>query len=170
MTASKRRKTPAPTSKVRKRPGFTVKQVLEKAVAKESAAHRLYGDLARRVEDAAARGLLMDLAAEEKRHVRMVRDVSRGRKKFEGRITGVAADLHISEYLRPVRLSPRASFQQVLIYAMKREAQAAAAYTAMAGAVSNPEVKGLCRFLAGQEQAHKVRLERFYDDVVYREN
>ena len=53
---------------------------------------------------------------------------------------------------------------------MKREVQAIAAYTAMAAAVRSPRVAKLCRFLAGQEKAHKRRLERFYDDVIYREN
>ncbi len=154
----------------RKRKGFTVQEVLEKAAAKERAAHKLYGDLARSIDDAAARGLLKDLAAEEKRHIKMVADVAKGKKKINEQITGVAADLHITEYLKPAKLSVKASFQEVLIYAMKREVQAISAYTAMANAVKSPRIKKMCRFLATQEKAHKLRLERFYDDVIYREN
>ncbi len=156
--------------KGKRKAGISAKTVLQKAAAKERAAHKLYSDLARSTDDAVARGLLKDLAAEEKRHVKMVSDVARGKKTAAEKITGVAADLHITEYLKPAKLSARASFQEVLIYAMKREAQAIAAYSAMAAAVRNPRVRKLCRFLAGQEKAHKLRLERFYDDVIYREN
>jgi rubrerythrin len=154
----------------RKKRGFTVNEVLKKAAAKERAAHKLYSTLAASIDDASARGLLRDLAAEEKRHIKMVSDLAKGKKKINEKITGVAADLHITEFLKPARLSARASFQQVLIYAMKREAQAIAAYTAMANAVKSAGVKKMCRFLATQEKAHKLRLERFYDDVIYREN
>jgi rubrerythrin len=157
-------------SKGRKRGGFSVKAVLRKAAAKERAAHRLYSSLAKNIDDASARGLLKDLAAEEKRHIKMVSDVAKGKKSIDEKITGAAADLHITEFLKPTTLSKRASFQEVLIYAMRREMQAIAAYTAMAAAVKNARIKKMCRFLAGQEKAHKLRLERFYDDVIYREN
>jgi rubrerythrin len=156
--------------RARRRQGISVKAVLQKAAAKERAAHRLYSKLAGTIDDAAARGLLKDLAAEEKRHIKMVSDVAKGKKNVNEKITGVAADLHITEFLKPTTLSTRASFQEVLIYAMKREVQAIAAYSAMARAVKSPRVKKLCRFLATQEKAHKLRLERFYDDVIYREN
>lgn len=163
-----KRKSTAGGKPVRK--GLSVKAVLKKAAAKERAAFRMYTAAAREIEDAAARSLLKDVAAEEKRHIRLVSDMAKGKKLAHEKITGVAADLHIAEYLKPTKLSARASLQEVLIYAMKREAQALAAYTAMAKAVKNPRIKKLCRFLAVQEKSHKLRLERFYDDVVYREN
>jgi rubrerythrin len=157
--------------KLKGRPGISLRSVLQRAAAKERAAHRLYAGFAARVDDASARGLLLDLAREEQRHVRIMSGLAKGRRKLpDEKVSGVAADLHITEYLRPVSLSPKASFQQVLIYAMKREGQALEAYRAMAEAVSDPRVRKACRFLAGQERAHKLRLERFYDDVVYREN
>ncbi len=160
---SAKRKKPA-------RRGLSVKTVLQKAAAKERGAYRLYSGFAKTTDDAAARALLKDLAVEEKRHIKLVSDAARGRKSAGEKITGIAADLHITEYLKPTKLSARASFQEVLIYAMKREAQAIEAYAAMARAVKNPRIRKLCRFLAVQEKAHKLRLERFYDDVIYREN
>ena len=150
--------------------GISVKVVLEKAAAKERAAQHLYTGLAKEIEDASARGLLVDLAAEEKRHARMLTDVARSKNLAGQRLTGAVVDLHIAEFLKPVKLSALASFQEVLIYALKREVQSQAAYEAMAKAVSGARVKKLCRFLAGQERAHKTRLEHFYDDVIYREN
>ncbi len=160
-------------STARKKParkGLSVKMVLRKAAAKERGAYKLYSSFAKKTEDATARALLKDLAAEEKRHIKLVSDVAKGKKFIHEKITGIAADLHIAEYLKSTVLSARASFQEVLIYAMKRELQAIEAYTAMARAVKNPRIKKLCRFLAVQEKAHKLRLERFYDDVIYREN
>jgi len=170
MADRRKKAAKKPPPRGRKKKGFTVQEVLKRAAAKERAAHKLYSDLSGKIDDAAARGLLKDLAAEEKRHVKMVSDVAGGRKKINEKITGVAADLHITEYLKPAKLSARASFQEVLIYAMKREVQAISAYTAMANAVKSPQIKKMCRFLATQEKAHKLRLERFYDDVIYREN
>jgi len=157
--------------KTRRKPkGLSVKAVLRKAAAKERAAHKLYTRAMGMVEDASARGLLKDLAAEEKRHVKLLSDAAKGQRLADEKVGGAAADLHITEYLKPTRLSVKAGLQEVLIYAMKREAQSLAAYGAMARACSGARVKKLCRFLAGQERAHKLRLERFYDDVIYREN
>jgi rubrerythrin len=154
----------------RQRPGFALSKVLAAAAHKERAAWKMYTDLAERIEDAGARGLLKDLAAEEKRHLALVSRLAKTGRAGSVRITGVAADLHITEYLNPVRLSPRSSFQEVLIHAMKRELEAVEAYAALAHAITDAGLRRTCLFLAGQERAHKLKLERFYDDVIYREN
>ena len=92
--------------------GLSVRSVLRTALQKEKAAARLYGELAGSIDDASARGLLTDLAAEEKRHVRLVSEITKGRKVPDEKIGGAAADLHIAEFLKPAKLSKRASFQE----------------------------------------------------------
>jgi len=80
------------------------------------------------------------------------------------------ADLKIADYLVDVTLTPESTYQDILLFAAKREKAAFNLYTDLAHAYSSvPDVKKIFEVLAQEEATHKLKLEREYDDNVYKE-
>ena len=145
-----------------------VQQILAEAVRKEREACALYERVAAESQDAIARSLLESLAAEERRHETMLSEVSAD--ALIARKIGNVEDLRITDFLEGQELTPQASFQEVLIYAAKREEEARKTYQALADQATDEALRRLFERLAVEEGGHKSRLERLYDDTVYREN
>jgi rubrerythrin len=79
-------------------------------------------------------------------------------------------NLRISEYLTGADTLEDASLQDTLVFAMKREQQSVEFYTRMMGVMRDKSAKRLCQKLTTEELKHKLKLEIFYDDLVYGEN
>lgn len=60
--------------------------------------------------------------------------------------------------------------QEALVFAMRREQQAIEFYAKMMSVMRDEETKQLCQRLVHQELKHKLKLERFYDDLFYSED
>jgi len=76
----------------------------------------------------------------------------------------------LSDALADVPSAPDMMFQDLLIFAARKEKKAADLY---AGLAVRPEVaafKKLFEFLAGQERAHKLKLEAEYEKHVLSED
>ena len=146
----------------------SVKELIEDAVRKEDEARAFYLGLKETARDPAARRLLSDLAAQEARHAEILRggDVSAFVKSKPPAIQ----DLRITEFLAPKKLTPDASFQEVLIHAMKREDASFWAYQALAESAREEAVRRLFRRLAEEERGHRNKLEKLYDDVIFAED
>ena len=80
------------------------------------------------------------------------------------------ADLKISDYLVAEPLQADMSFQDLLIFAAKKEQKAVELYTVLMDLVSSPEQKKLFEFLAMQEKVHKLKLESEYEKRVLQED
>ena len=145
-----------------------VKSILQTAIRKERSARAFYLKAARSTRDAASKKLLSDLADEEARHADILS--GEGVKNFLASEPPAITDLRIEEFLTPKRVSPKASFQDVLIYAIKREAASYRAYQTLAEAAGDASTCRVFRRLANEERRHRNRLEKLYDDVIFREN
>ena len=75
----------------------------------------------------------------------------------------------ISEYLTGGETLEGAGLQDTLIFAIKREQQAVEFYSKMMGIMRDETAKRLCERLVHEELKHKLRLEIFYDDLLYGE-
>jgi rubrerythrin len=144
------------------------REILKLAMAKEEAARDLYARTAAGAEDPAVKALLTDLAAQEGKHRELLGAVDP--EKLDDFQPERARDLQIAEYLEPRPLSQDADLQQVLSYAIRREAEARDFYERMAGAVEDAELAGLFRSLATMELAHKADLEQLYETVFMHDN
>lgn len=143
--------------------------VLSLAIRKEIEACGLYTNVAQRTDNPAAKTLLHELAAEEARHRSALEGVPAEQvEAFNPPSAG--QDLKIAEYLEPRPLGPDSGLQEVLIHAMKREAEARDFYATMAAATEDAQLTDLLEKLSAMEGSHKSRLEAFYDDVFLREN
>ena len=143
-------------------------RVIRSAIRKEQQARNLYLKARKLAQDPASRTLLDSLAGEETSHVALLR--GKGLKTFLASRPAPIQDLRITEFLVPRKLSAHATFQDVLIYAMKREAASLWAYQALAEAAEDGPTRRLFRRLAQEERLHRNRLERVYDDVIFAED
>ena len=143
-------------------------KVIKDAIRKEHQARDLYIKARKFAEDPATRTLLDSLAAEETGHAALLS--GKGLTAFLASKPPPIEDLRITEFLVPRKLSAHAAFQDVLIYAMKREAASFWAYQALAEATGDGPTRRLFRRLAQEERLHRNRLERVYDDVIFAED
>jgi len=141
--------------------------ILAFALDREEAAVRMYHDLAGRAEAEPLRAFLAELEAEERHHAERIADLRAGRTfVFK---SGRVPDLGLTDGLVDEPLDAQSTFQDILIAAAKKEAEAVALYTRLAEEAGSPAHRELFEFLAGQEQRHKFRLEQEYESRVLTE-
>ena len=143
-------------------------ELLKGAIIKEHGAVQLYEGLAAQSENDAAKALLLALADDERRHEDLLAEISPD--GFIAQQPPQVDDLRISDFLEERELTPNATFQEVLIFAAKKEHDSWKFYGALAEIAQHPEAKALQERLSAEEKAHKNRLEKLYDDIIYRED
>jgi rubrerythrin len=146
----------------------TAVEILHLAMAREEAAAAAYEALASRAQSEGLRTLLLELRDEEIEHRKRLGELAAG-GAFAVSV-GRVEDLRITDDLAETPLDGEATFQDLLIFAAKKEAKAAAFYTELGGRSADPAIQSLFGFLAGQEKEHKRRLEQEYENLVFKEN
>ena len=145
-------------------------ELLDTAIYKEIASQAFYLAGQSKTEDPGARALMKELAEEELKHSQWLKDFKeKGLAKQDWHQEGVP-NLMISEYLTGGDTLEGAGLQDTLVFAMKRERQAVEFYSRMMGIMRDETAKHLCESLVGEELKHKLRLEKFYDDLFYGED
>jgi rubrerythrin len=138
--------------------------IIQFAIQREEEAAKGYGDMLKIAADEAAKKLLRDLEEEEIHHKRVLQGVTT--VKVEASATKDVKDLKISDYLVEEPLGPEMNFQDLLVFAAKKEKKAVELYTDLAKRSKTKEQKKLLEFLAKQEKTHKLRLELEYEKHV----
>jgi len=138
------------------------------AVRREIDAAEGYRMMAGRAETPGLKSLLLDLEREEVHHRELLENLP---VVPEGESAAVPVpDLGLSDALEDEPLTPDMTFQDLLIFAAKKEQKAIDLYTTLARTVDPGPRRGLFEFLAGQEKVHKLRLESEYEAHVLTEN
>lgn len=148
--------------------GSAAKNILLLAINREEDAARFYAELADQATPSGAKILLRELQADEVRHKTMLEDLARGRSRMKP--LRDVPDIKVSDYLVDEPIAADSPFQDVLIFAAKKEAKAAALYEALLGRASDPAARRLFEYLIQQEKTHKLRLEKEYERYVLEEN
>jgi len=138
--------------------------VIQFAIQREEEAAKAYGDMMKNAQDEAARKLLLDLQEDEKNHKRVLQGLTK--VKVESSASKDVKDLKISDYLVEEPLGADMNFQDLLIFAAKKEKRAADLYADLAKKSKSKEQEALFEFLAKQEKSHKLRLELEYEKHV----
>jgi rubrerythrin len=138
--------------------------IIQFAIQREEEAAKGYRDMLKIASDEAAKKLLRDLEEEEIHHKRVLQGVTT--VKVEASATKDVKDLKISDYLVEEPLGPEMNFQDLLVFAAKKEKKAVELYTDLAKRSKTKEQKKLLEFLAKQEKTHKLRLELEYEKHV----
>ncbi|KHE90995.1 MAG: ferritin family protein [Candidatus Scalindua rubra] len=145
-------------------------EIMDMAIQFETDANEFYLAAAGIAKDPSAKTLLKELAVIELKHKEKLEEFNLDDIAHEHHTVQETHDLHVSDYLMDKEITPASTSQDIMVHAMKREQKAYEFYTRMLKVVTSGEVRILFEELAAEELEHKARLEREYDDVVYKEN
>lgn len=139
-------------------------EVVQFAVKKEEEAARNYGKLLKMTKEQSARKLLEDLREDEKNHKKILLGLTK--IKVNASASKDVRDLKISDYLVAEPLTPEMNFQDLLVFAAKKEKKAVDLYASLSRKAKTKGQKKLFEFLVKQEKSHKLRLELEYEKHV----
>jgi rubrerythrin len=146
----------------------TIEGILEFAVKREEEEAAFYKGMMATARTPGLEILLGELMGEEENHKKLLLELSAG--KIEDLKPIKVADLKISDYLIAEPTHPDMGFQDLLIFAARKEHKAARLYAALAQRSTKKRVRKLFEFLAGQEKIHKLRLESEYERLFLAED
>jgi rubrerythrin len=147
---------------------LTLEKALKIAIAMEEQSIKLYSNSQDKVVTPGSRQFLKELVEEEKRHKSNILQAMEDPEKIKeiGTLDMPVQDLKISDVLVETSLSPEATYQDILIYAAKREKETHDFYISLAKKYRESQVGKMFASLAQEELKHKYRLETEYDDVI----
>lgn len=149
---------------------LTIQDALEVAIKEEIKAHNLYLNLSKKVESAATKLMLEELAAQELGHQKLLEGVVAGGSYEQLSNAIPQQSTGIADFLVETEPGADATPQEVMIFAIKAEVKAYNFYKDLEAYFANSELRDLFSRLAGEEQGHKARLEDEYEQHFMREN
>jgi rubrerythrin len=149
----------------------SIEAVLKRAIQLEVEAMTLYSNAAQTVKDDAVRQRLEEMAEQERGHKAKLEDVLAGNVRWAIRRSKAepVTDLRLSDHLVGGSLEPNADYQDVLLFAARREKAAHDFYKAMGEMIDDKLTQNLFEMLAQEELRHKYVLEKTYEEVVYKD-
>jgi rubrerythrin len=151
---------------------MTVEEILRDAIQGEIESHQLYTDAVDLVQAEHIKETLRQLAKEELGHKaileRMLTSPGHVRwaiRKLQG--TPIE-DYKIADHLVIEPLGPDSTFQDVCIFASKKEQKSYELYRDMAEQ-NDGEIRDLFEAMAKEELKHKNLVEGWYEEVVYQD-
>ncbi len=138
--------------------------IIKFAIQREEAAIKAYGDLSETAKTPGLKEMLLELQSEEKNHKKLLQDITE--EQIASFPKEEVIDLKISDYLTEEPPSEDMNFQDLLIFAAKKEQDAVELYTKLREGAESNELKELFDFLIIQEKSHKLKLEKEYEKYV----
>ena len=143
-------------------------EVITFAIGREIEAADAYARWAGLARTPGLRELLLYLRDQEASHRRLLEGLTD--EAIRALEPAFVPDLGIVDALADETLTGDMSFQEVLIFAARKEKQAAELYESLARTAAGTGHQQLFLFLAGQEREHKLKLEVEYEKNVLQEN
>jgi len=140
------------------------KEIIQFAIDKEIEAFNFYTGASQNTKYSGGKELFLSLAKEEEGHRKLLENLNM-EKVSQKRIEKVP-DLHISDYMVEVEMNPSLSYADTLRIAMKREEKSLKLYNDMKDSNTDEDLKKLFTLLANEENKHKLKLEKIYDDEI----
>ncbi len=149
-----------------------VTEILKDAIQGEQEAHDLYTRAVDLVQAEHIKTLLRELAQEELGHKQKLENMLADPRQLSWQVESLRAapaeDYQVSDHLVARPLGPDADFQDVCIFAARREQESYTLYRELAAQSSGP-VRELLEAMAQDELRHKNLVERWYEEVVYQD-
>lgn len=134
----------------------SIDEILEFAISREVEANQFYISMAKSIENPEMREVCEDLAKEELEH--------KAKLELELMKKGeVVSDFNISNYVMDVDNNMDMDYEQLLLFAIKKEQLSIDIYTDLAAIVKDKESRDTLLSLAEEETEHKQRFEIEYD-------
>lgn len=136
----------------------SIDEILEFAIAREVEANQLYLYMAKRMENTEMHQVCEDFAKEELEHkAKLELEVMK-----EGK---VVSSLDMSDYMMDVGSEIDMSYEELLIFAIKKEQTSIDLYTDLAAIVRDKNSRETLLALAKEETEHKHRFETEYQSL-----
>ena len=149
-----------------------IEEILQEAIQGEVESYELYTNAMNLVQAEHIKGLLQELAEEEMGHKaaleRMQEDPALLGGQVQRLLDANVQDYQIADHLVVKPLGPDSGFQDVCIFAARKEQQSHELYKRMAAGASG-EARDLLEAMAKDEMRHKNLVESWYEEVVYQE-
>lgn len=147
---------------------WTLERVLKRAINMEEESIQLYTSAQHKILHSGSAEFLKELVKEEQGHKNKILEAIQDSDKIKeiGSLETRIEDLKIVDYLEDVTLSPEADYQEILIYAGKREKTTHDFYMEMARKYRDKQIGKMFARLAQEELKHKYRIEQEYDDII----
>jgi rubrerythrin len=142
----------------------SVSDVVDFAIQKEEKAIEFYQKCAERAKNPGIREFFNEMVTEEQGHRDMLRKLdSLDLDKVE---LQQVENLKISDYLMDVTFSDKITYQDALLLAMKKEEKALAFYSGWKNKCMSEKASKLFQMLENEEEKHKRKLEKLYDEEI----
>jgi rubrerythrin len=149
-----------------------IEQILKDAVESEIESYELYTHAIDMVEAEHVRQALRQLAKEELGHKatleRMLASPGQVRRDVARLQQAPIEDYRLGDHLVVKPLGPDSTFQDVCIYASKKEQESYELYHDMAEQ-NDGEIRDLFAAMAKEELRHKNLVEGWYEEVIYQD-
>ncbi|MCK4931272.1 MAG: ferritin family protein [Candidatus Aminicenantes bacterium] len=142
--------------------------ILKFAISREEEAIASYGKMSEKTRSPGLKELLIDLQGEEKNHKSLLEEITD--QKIASFEIKEVPDLKISDYLTEEPPAEEMTFQDLLIFAAKKEQEAVKLYSNLERNAEDEDLKKLFQFLILQEKTHKLKLEKEYEEHVLEED
>ncbi len=138
------------------------------AIEKEREAADFYQTLSGQQQFADKQKMLLEFAAEERKHERLLEDLRAG--KVGGQLDDYQfkwiTDIKRSDYVEETPYTADMGYRELLMLAMKREEKALSLYNRMLAGTRDAQAGKLFKMLCQEEAKHKLTLETMYDDYM----
>jgi rubrerythrin len=153
---------------------WTIEKALQTGVTMEEGAYHLYMNASKIVTSSGSKQMLVELAQDEQKHMeyfsKALKDPLKVVADAQTALKKTIKNLGITDPLKEPSLSPDASYQEVLLYAIKSEQTANTFYLSLAKEFQGNSIANVWESFAKQEAGHKQKLEKEYDDVILADN
>lgn len=146
----------------------SVADIISFAIEREKEAADGYGRMAGLAQMPGLREFLLFLQQEEESHRRLLEGLTE--KELNSLVPAFVPDLRLIDYLVEEKLSDDMSLQDLLVFAAQKEKKAAELYDTLARMAEASGHNRVFEFLAGQERAHKLKIEAEYEKNFLQEN
>ena len=150
----------------------TIEEILQEAIIGEVESYELYTNAVQLVKAEHVKDTLRQLAEEELGHKasleKMLANPGSLRRGIRQLQQTPVEDYKIGDHLVVRPLSPNSTFQDVCIFASRKEQQSHELYKGLA-AENEGEVAELFEAMAKDEMRHKNLVERWYEEIVYQD-
>jgi len=150
----------------------TIEQILREAIQGEIESYELYTGAVDLVRAEHIKELLRELAQEELGHKAALEKLLADPAQIRGQVAALQqadiVDFQIADHLVVRPLGPDSNFQDVCIFAAKKEQESYDLYRGLAEQ-NTGEVSDLLAAMAKDELRHKNLVEGWYEQVVYQE-
>ena len=147
-----------------------LKEILDMAIQVKTDAYEFYSTAAKIAKDPSAKELLKGFAKIELNHKEKFEKFDLSEVEKEHHTVKETHDFHLEQYLLDKEITPDSTVQDIMVHVMKREQKVYAFYDNMLKTTTSIPVRNLFEELAAEELEHKVKIERDYDDIFYKED